>query len=211
MPTTTELTEQYIAEHPSIKDCLIKGVLNYSKLSRKIAKDLNIQNKTSMEAILIACRRYEQKIKKQKPLENKIINLFKESELEIKTKIVVVIVEKGFYTKKLSQVEEKIRTNADLFYALEGTKAMTIIISEKNLPDLEKLFKKHIKKISKNWAMIIIKSPEDIESTPGSLAYLYSLFGEKGINIGETLSCWTDTMLLIEEKDVPKAMDFLSF
>ncbi|MBS1266040.1 MAG: hypothetical protein MAG795_00005 [Candidatus Woesearchaeota archaeon] len=211
MPTTTELTEQYIKQHPSIKDSLIKGIVNYSKLSRRIAKELDIEKKTSMEAILIACRRYEQKIQKQKPLENKIIKIFKQSELEIKTKIVVVIIEKGKYSKKLTQVEEKIRNSADLFYAIEGTKAMTLVISEKNLSELKKIFKKHIKKITKNWAMIIIKSPEEIETTPGSMAYLYSLFADRGINIGHTMSCWTDTMLLIKEQDVAKAMEFLSF
>ena len=63
MTTTTELTEKYLSEHPSIKDCLKKGIINYSKLSRTIAKELNIEKKTSIEAILIACRRYEAKIK----------------------------------------------------------------------------------------------------------------------------------------------------
>ena len=69
MPTKTELTEQYLAEHPSIKDCLKNGIINYSKLSRKIAKELNIEKETSIEAILIACRRYEMKIKEEKQLE----------------------------------------------------------------------------------------------------------------------------------------------
>jgi len=39
MPTTTEITEKYLTEHPSIKDCLKQGIINYSKLSRKIAKN----------------------------------------------------------------------------------------------------------------------------------------------------------------------------
>ena len=62
---TTEITEKYLREHPSIKDCLKNNIVNYSKLSRKIAKDLEIEKETSIEAILIACRRYARKLKKE--------------------------------------------------------------------------------------------------------------------------------------------------
>ena len=113
MPTTAKLTEEFIETHPSIKDCLKKGVINYSKLSRRIAKELNIEKKTSMEAILIACRRYAEKLKKEKVLEDKILEILKASELEIKNKIVVIIVEKGVYSEHLIQIERKVRKNAD--------------------------------------------------------------------------------------------------
>lgn len=211
MPTTTELTEKYLAEHPSIKDCLKHGIINYSKLSRKIAKELNIEKKTSIEAILIACRRYEVKIKKERNLEEKILNILKRSELEIKNKIIVAILDKKLYMGDLIEIEKKTRKAADTFYAIEGEKAFTIIISEKYLEDLNKLFERDIIKISKNLAMITIKSPEGLESTPGVVSYLYSIFGEHGINIVETMSCWTDTIFVVEENDIPTVMKFLKF
>jgi hypothetical protein len=109
MPTTTELTEKYLSEHPSIKDCLREGIINYSKLSRKISKELNIEKKTSMEAILIATRRYAEKIKKEKIREEKIIEILKQSELEIKNKILVAIIEKNFPPESLIELEKKIK------------------------------------------------------------------------------------------------------
>ena len=130
MPTTTELTEKYLSEHPSILDCLKNGIINYSKLSRKIAKELDIEKKTSIEAILIACRRYEAKIKNEKIFENKILNILKESELEIKNKIIVCIVDKRKYIGKISELEKKIQKNSDTFYSIEGSKVFTIITSE---------------------------------------------------------------------------------
>ena len=211
MPTTTELTVKYIEEHPSIKDCLKKGVVNYSKLSRRISKELKIEKKTSMEAILIACRRYAEKLKMYKEQEDMVFEILKKSELEIKNKIVVVIVEKGIYSENLVQIEKKIRKSADYFYAIEGTKAFTMVTSEKNFDDLKQLFKQKIIKIIKGLALIVIKSPEEIEYTPGFMGYLYSLFGERGINIGQTMSCWTDTMIVVEEKDIPKILEFLRF
>lgn len=211
MPTTTEQTEQYLGEHPSIRDCLKHGVINYSKLSRRIARELGIEKKTSMEAILIACRRYAAKLKREKILEEDILKILKGSELEIKNKIVVAIIDKRLYAENLIEIEKKIRKTADTFYAIEGTNVFTVILSEKYLEELKSLFKRSIIKVSKNLAMLTIKSPEDMETTPGVVSYLYSIFGEHGINIVETMSCWTDTIFVISEKDIPFVMKFLRF
>lgn len=211
MPTTTELTEKYLAEHPIIKDCLKHGIINYSKLSRKIANELDIKKKTSLEAILIACRRYEAKLKNEKILENKILDILKKSELEIKNKIVVAIIDKRSYMGNLIEIEKKIRQTADVFYAIEGTKVFTVITSERNLEGLQTLFGKSMLKISKDLATITIKSPKDLENTPGVNAFIFSMFGEHGINIVEQMSCWTDTIIVISEDDIPIVMNFLRF
>jgi len=211
MPTTTELTEKYLIEHPSIKDCLKHGIINYSKLSRKIAKEINIEKKASLEAILIACRRYEMKLKDANIREKKILDILKRSELEIKNKIVVVIIGKNIYMEKLLEMEKKTRKTADPFYAIEGTKVFTIILSEKYLDDFKKLFGRNILKTSKNLTMITIKSPTDMENTPGVIAYITSLFSEHGINIVETMSCWTDTIFIVTEQDMPAVMQFFKF
>ena len=211
MPTTAELTEKYLSEHPSIKDCLRKGIINYSKLSRKIAKELNIEKKTSIEAILIAARRYEAKIKKDKVREEKILNILKQSELEIKNKIIVAILQKNFPLDKLIKLETKIKQQEDVIYAIEGTKTYTIITSEKYLREIEVIFEKKIIKTTKNQAMITMKNPKGIEETTGFTAYLYSRFGEYGVNILETMSCWTDTIFVISEDDIATVMKFLKF
>lgn len=211
MTTTTKLTEKYLAEHPSIRDCLKHGIINYSKLSRKIANELDIEKKTSLEAILIACSRYEAKLKEEKILEDKILEILKKSELEIKNKIVVAIIDKKSYMENLIKIEKKIRLTTDVFYVVEGTKVFTVIISEKYLEDLQTLFDKNIIKISKNLAMITIKSPKDLENTPGVNAYIFSMFGEHGVNIIEQMSCWTDTIIVISEDDIAQVMSFLKF
>ncbi|MFH1663943.1 MAG: hypothetical protein ABH986_03995 [archaeon] len=211
MPSTTELTEKYLGQRPSIRDCLKNGVINYSKLARKISRELDVEKKSSVEAVLVACRRYAMKLKKEKSLEDKILKILKNSELEIKNKIVVFIIDKKIYGENLIAIEKKIRSNSDTFYAIEGVNVFTVIVSEKYLDELNKLFKRNIINVSKNLAMIIFKSSESLESTPGVTAYLYSLFGERGINITETMSCWTDTIFVVSEKDIPMVMNFLKF
>jgi hypothetical protein len=209
MPSAAELTEKYISMHPSIKDCLKQGIINYSKLSRKIAKELNIEKKTSIEAILIACRRRSLKLEKHKVLEEKIIRILKKSELEIKNKIVVVITDKRIHIESLIELEKEAMKNSDSLYILEGTGSFTILASEKYLEKLSRVLKHSIMKISRNLAMITIRSPKEVENTPGVVAYLYSLFGEHGVNILETMSCWKDTIFVVSDNDIPTVMNFL--
>jgi len=209
MPSTTELTNKYLEEHPSIKDCLKHGIINYSKLSRKISNELKIQKKTSIEAILIACRRYEVKLQKDKVLEDNIIKILKKSELEIKNKIIVSIINKKANLEKLLDIEKKVRKNGDLFYVIEGTKVYTVITSEKYIDDIKKWYENEILNISKDLASITIKSPKELENTPGVNAYIFSMFGDHQINIVEQMSCWTDTIIVISENDIPMVMNFL--
>ncbi len=211
MPTTAELTEKYISEHPSIKDCLREEIINYSKLSRKIAKELDIEKKTSIEAILIAARRYTNKIKKEIVREEKIRNILKRSELEIKNKIIVVIIQKNFSHDLLINLEKNIKKQGDFIYSIEGTKTYTLITSEKYLKEIKTQFSNKIIKTSEEQAMIIMKNPPGVEETTGFTAYLYSRFGEYGVNILETMSCWTDTIFIISENDIATVMKFLKF
>ena len=66
-------------------------------------------------------------------------------------------------------------------------------------------------KITENLAVVTLKSSEDMEDTPGVVAYLTTLLAENGINIIETMSTWTDTLFVIAEKDVAKVMELLRF
>ncbi|MBS3113654.1 ACT domain-containing protein [Candidatus Woesearchaeota archaeon] len=211
MPNITKLTENYILEHPSIKDCLKNGLINYSSLSRQIASDLNLNLKKNFDAILIACRRMKRKLKKEETFENKILKILKESKIEIKNKVIAVVLEKDIFFENLINLEKEIKKRKEIFRVIEGISAITIITAEDFIDLIKKYFKNKIMLENKNLAEITIKSPKEIETTPGTYAYLCSLFGENNINIIETLSCWTDTIFLVKEEDVGKVMGLLRF
>lgn len=211
MVNITRITEQYISEHPSIKDCLKKGMINYSSLTRQIAADQKIDLKSNFDAILIACRRYHRKIKSESAAENRILKVLKQSKIEIKTKIIAVVIEKDIYFSHLLDLEKEIKSTAETFNMIEGTNSITLITSEEFLDKIRKTFKNKIIKENRGLVEVIIKSPKEIEQTPGIMQHIYSLFGEKGLNIAETMSCWTDTLLVIKEEDISKAMELLRF
>lgn len=209
--TTTDLTKQYIKDNPAIRNCLKKGLINYSALSRLVAKDLDIEKKTSQEAILIAARRFRDELKKEISNETKIRDILHLSEIETKNKIEVFILEKSISLESIDIIQKTVRKSGSIFYILEGSDNYTIITAEKFDELISGEFKGKIIQKETGLALITVKSKRSIETTVGVLAYLTALFAENGVNIIEFLSCWTDTLFIINAKDMNKAMGFLTF
>ena len=105
----------------------------------------------------------------------------------------------------------KIRKQNEIFRLVESATAITMITSEEFLQEIKKIFKNVIIKESKGLVEVTLKTSKEIENIPGVISLLYSWFAEHGINIIETMSCWTDTIFIIEEKDLAKVMEVLRF
>lgn len=209
MPTTTELTHTYLNEHRSIKDCLQKGVVNYSALARIIAKAHAIEKKTSREAIVVAIRRYKEK-QGNKNAEEDIRTLFSTTNIDNKNNILIYTIDKTSYPDALVEIEKNIKKEKDLFFAVEGTKTITIIIQQKNSKHIEQRFKHNILRKKEKLSLITLTTP-GIEQTPGAVYHLTGLFFEQAINIEEFLSCYQDTLIVVESEHIPKVMQFLKF
>ena len=204
----TKITEEFIQKHPSIKDCIRKNLINYSSLSRRIIKEEAIPEK-SFDAILIACRRCAEKVGSEPILEDKIHNLIKKSKLGIKNKIVYCVIEKNISLEKLLSLGNKIKKESESFHLIEGVDSITIVTSEEFLEDIKKTFDKQILSYKKGLIQIIFRSTKDLDDTPGVLAYLLSLFSENNINVIKIMSSWTETIFVIDEKDIAEAMKVL--
>lgn len=210
MTNITKITEGYIAEHPFVKDCLKKGLINYSSLTRQICLDLSLDKK-NFDAVLIACRRFYRKIKTEATTEKEIINILKNSKIEVKNKINAIVLEKDIVFSNLLDIEKEAKKFNETFHIIESTNAITIITSDDLIKKVKQVFKNKIIKENSNLVEITLKSPKQIETTAGVVSYIYSLLGENNINVFETLSCWTDTIFLVEEKDLSRVMEFLRF
>ncbi len=210
MANITKLTEEYISEHPFVKDCLKKRLINYSSLTRQICTELGLSKK-NFDAVLIACRRFYRKIKTEATTEKKIVDILKNSKIEIKNKINVIVLEKDIIFSNLLELEKEAKKHLETFHIVEGTATITIIASEDFAKKAKQVFANKVIKENAGLVEVILKSPKQIETTAGVISYLYSLLGENGINVFETLSCWTDTIFLVEEKDLSRVMGFLRF
>ena len=109
------------------------------------------------------------------------------------------------------QIYREIKNLKGELQIIEGSRVITIITNQEFEKIIDKYFKRELIKKNINLVEIIMRSPESLEEVPGVTGYLYSLFSEQNINIVETMSCWTDTIFVIENKDIEKTIKLLSF
>jgi aspartokinase len=79
------------------------------------------------------------------------------------------------------------------------------LLDRSELPERINVLVKH-----DNCTMIVVHSPEELEATPGVVAFLATLLAEQNVNIVEFISCWTETIIVVEKKDSLKTYETLT-
>ncbi|MDR0335130.1 MAG: ACT domain-containing protein [Methanomassiliicoccaceae archaeon] len=204
-----EKTRSYIDAHPSIKDCVSKGLVSYSSLARLIMKDLSIDNE---EAVMIACRRYADKLSVTSDHEKDILKILKDSRLEMRTKICIVTAKNDWTVlHKMDNLFKDLWNENSIMQVVQSASAVTII-ADRSLKDriTDTVGRFNVIKIRENLVEIAVKSPEKIVDTSGVIAYLITNLSDAGINIEETVSCHTDTIFIVKEADMIDAYSVLT-
>ncbi|MDR3282072.1 MAG: ACT domain-containing protein [Candidatus Methanoplasma sp.] len=204
-----ERTRVYIDAHPSIKDCVSKGLINYSSLARLIMKEMDVDNE---EAVMIACRRYAGKLSVATDHEASILRILKNSRLEMRTKTCIVTAKNDWTVlHKMDSLFKDLWNENSIMQCVQSASAVTII-ADRTLRDriMDTVGRFNIIKIRENLVEIAVKSPERIVETSGVIAYLITNLSDAGINIEETVSCHTDTIFIVGEADMINAYSVLT-
>lgn len=207
-PSVAETTRKYIDRHPSVRDCISKDLVNFSSLSRLIMKEMGV---THEEAVLAASRRYASRLSKT-DFEGDIMSVFEESRLELKTRICIVVAKNEWIVlRNLEEVVKKILSDKSTMQVLQSANAITVISEDKFLPMITRAIgDDHVVTVKQNLAEITVKSPQRIETTRGAFSYLLSMLSEQDINLLEAVSCYTDTIFIVNREDMMRAFDILS-
>jgi aspartokinase len=187
--TIAQDVKNYLKNKPYILEALEKGIVNLSELSRHIQGELKTNNLTAIKAAL---RRFSVELQKRKhEREEKVLRLLKRSAVTVYDGKSVAI------TKKPIETKEKIKVDLESKFVY--------LLERNNLSEISGTLKIH-----ENCSMIAIRSPEELEATPGVVAFLASLLAEQNVNIVEFISCWTDTIIVVEREDRLKTYEILS-
>lgn len=203
-----ERTRAYIDAHPSVKDCISKDLINYSSLARLIMKDLGIKNE---EAVMIACRRYAVKLAKSDH-ERDILRILASSRLEVKTKISIVTAKNDWTVlQRLEAVFQKLINEKAIMQIIQGAQAITVIADEKLKNEVvNAVGRENVLKVRQDLVEITVKSPERIVETSGVFAFLAANLAENNVNVVETVSCFTDSIFIVNEADMIYAYSILT-
>jgi aspartokinase len=187
--TIAQNVRNHLQNKPYLLEALEKGIVNLSELARQIQEELKIGNTSAVKAAL---RRFSEELQKHKQKrEEKVLQVLKRSAIAVYDRKAVTITTKEINTKTGMKVDLLDK----YIYLLDRA-------------DLPKRFNALVK--HDNCTMIVMHSPEELEATPGVVAFLTTLLAEQNVNMIEFISCWTETIIVVEKKDSLKAYEVLS-
>jgi len=200
---------RYIDNNITIKKNLYDGIVNTRALAKKIIKDLHLS--CSLNAVISGIRRYEVKIESQEKLTEKY-KLLTKAKLSTKTKLVSVLLRKNEnIRKKLSQLYTSIDFHGgDILRIFEVSKYVKIIVDEKTLEYVKKIFSKtEIDSIERNIGELSIIYNVDITKIPGVFALLSNELAANSISIIDSMICHSEHIIIVKEKDIQRAFNVI--
>jgi aspartokinase len=205
----TEAVREIIGSDLSFQDSLQRDYCNISALARLIKPQIDhvLGKDTSIESIITALKRskYDYNIQ-EKP----IASILAASTITVNTDVAKVSAKKS--KKTIEKVAKAMIQSAGKFISIsESIMSITLVFDDLLLQDVKVMFAyDDILEVENGLAAIIVHSPEDIIKTPGCAIAFYNQLARRHINIEDTVSCYTDTIVLVKMEQVGKAFNALT-
>lgn len=208
-----EAARLIVGSRPSIVDGLRQGVINFSALAEMIKEqvmEIVGRQSVNVDSIKMALMRYAEELKsKKKLLEEQITEVIAKSILELKNDVAVLTVDQKNFIVRFDQIFKSL--NSFRFLQLtQGNETFTVVT---DLQSKEKIVdvvgQKSIILEIEDQSVIVIISPHQIIEVPGVIAYITDLLSTNGVNITQIISCYTDTLLIVDRKDALRAYQIL--
>lgn len=211
--SVAEAVRTIVSNDMSLLNCLREGVVNYTWLSERIKDDvarLTGRKKINIDAIKAALIRFQEDLQREFEEQQKTVaRVLSKSTVELQNDITIITVKKTVLEKLFKEIFE-LASEARFFNLTQGKKTYTLVISTEDVPLLfEKLDKRSVLDKVDNQSAIVIISPYEIMTTPGFIGYLTRILYNGGINISQVISCYTDTIIILDSKQSVRALEII--
>ena len=205
--TIAQQVKEYIMADMCVYDSLKKGIINYTQLARLIANEYNLE---SVSAIKMAIKRFADSEGERNDDSEPIWNVLSNAKVTIKGDVSIIVVEPSpDAIAKVNEIEQNkvvtISYGETLYIIREQTAIVIIIEKNKREEALRVLDGLSIIRVKENATALVVISPQEIVSTPGVLNYIISHFSMNKVNIEEIISCYRDTIIIVDENDSAKS------
>jgi hypothetical protein len=206
--STARQVRRYLDGHPAIADAIRLGIGNYSAIARRIASELG---ESRTDAVIAACRRYPRG-RGESLREAGVRRVLRKSRIETRTKVAAITLSQGAdILQRLGDVVEELLDENSLCRLIQVSQGTVVIVDEDSVLRVTKQLRgPQVVSVRKGLVELAVTSPESIEETPGLLTLLTGVLSAQSINIVEALSCYTDTIFLLEQEDLNPAMAVLT-
>jgi len=207
--TISRAVKEAVDRDLSIQDSLQYRYGNISAIARLIGPkvEASVNHKVNIESLITSIKRIRGDYKAPPADVTRIIS---GSMINVRTDIAKISIENT--KRSLETVRKMLAVNQEEFIQVsESISAITLIIDQRMIENIiaplngDVILEKEI-----NLAAIIINSPETIVKTPGCLTAFYNQVSRRHVNIEDTVSCFTDTIIVVKMKDVGQAFAALT-
>lgn len=207
--TISRAVREIVENDLSLQDALHRGYGNISAIARLIKGSVEekLGRKVKVESIITALKRARIDYAKPSPDIRKVIA---GSVLNVRTDVAKLSIER---TKKtLERTRRMLASYQEEFLQVsESLSAITLIVDKKIYQEVRQTFdESDILEEEIDLSAIIVHSPEEIVKTPGCTISFLNQVSRRHINIEDTVSCFTDTIMLVQTRDVGKAFAALT-
>lgn len=195
-PSIIESVKILIESDFSIQDALSRGYGNSSEIARilKPSIDNMMKKNIKLDSIITSVKRTKFNYN---VYSDSVTRIIANSTISVKTDVIKLSLKRSSVTLNLvSKLISKYQE--DFLQVSESLSALTIIFDSNILSVVRKNFSKSdILEEELNLAAIMIHSPKQIIKTPGCTILFYNQLLRRRINIEDTTSCFTDTILVV--------------
>jgi aspartokinase len=208
----TNTVKEIIDNDLSFQDSLQRDYCNISALARIIKPQIDhiLDRYINIESIITALKRSRNTYQIPQIPERSIASILVGSTLSVKTDVAKLSASKRKRT--IEKVAKALTQRVDNFISVsESIFSITLVFDDTLLNEVKAIFAHYdILEVEDDLAAIIIHSPEEIIKTPGCAIAFYNQLARRHINIEDTVSCYTDTIVLVRMSDVGKAFNALT-
>jgi aspartokinase len=193
----------------SVQDAIARDYVNLSALARVLVPRVAARTgkRARQASVVTALKRLRGAYS---PASRQVGKVIAGSIVNVRTHVSRLSVEK---TKKTLQIVGSLLATyqEDFIQVSESLSSITLIFDQR----LHKTVKRAVSGVEileegEDCAAITVQSPEEIISTPGCISSFYGQLSRRHVNVEDTVSCYTDTILVVAVKDAGRAFEALT-
>ncbi len=184
----------YLRSRPFTLMAIEGGIVNYSALSRTIQEELGLKSYAAVKAGV--CRYASEVMARREATELRAHLIFEGNTITLMDGIVVITSRNRLDLKSEAEVK------FGAYYAY--------LTDRKSAARITKNDRRGILKVRDSCTAIIVHSDERLETTVGALSLLTAMLAGQNINIIETISCYTETIFVVDNGDALRSYELLS-
>ena len=210
--SVTRAVRDEVGSDLSIQDAMARDYLNLSALARMLVPKVAARTgkkvkEVSEVGIATALKRIMGAYSATSP---KVSRVIARSAVSVRTHVSSLSVEK---TRRTVQTVSTLLSTYpnDFIQVSESLSSITLIFDQRLHSKVRRsLAGAEVLEEGEEGAAITVHSPEEIATTPGCISAFYNQLSRRKVNVEDTVSCYTDTIMVVDMGDASRAFEALT-